>query len=120
MPEAFINRIATANPPHDVHHTFLRFGQLMLKSDNRRVALFDRMAERSGISHRYSFLEPDPGGEVVDTEGFYRRLLEDHGCYVGPGHWFERPDTHFRLGYGWPTAEELEGGLQAISAALRG
>jgi len=57
-----------------------------------------------------------PGG----TEGFYRRLLEDHGCYVGPGHWFERSDTHFRLGYGWPTAEELEGGLQAISAALRG
>src|SRR3954467_12166144 len=72
MPEAFINRIATANPPHDVHHTFLRFGQLML-GDNRRVALFDRMAERSGISHRYSFLEPDPGGDVVDTEGFYRR-----------------------------------------------
>src|SRR3954469_15595 len=72
MPEAFINRIATANPPHDVHHTFLRFGQLMLKGDNRRVALFDRMAERSGIAHRYSFVEPDPGGAVVDTEGFYR------------------------------------------------
>ena len=54
------------------------------------------------------------------TKGFYQRLLEDHGCYVGPGHWFERPDTHFRLGYGWPTAEELEGGLKAISAALRG
>ena len=72
MPEAFINRIATANPPHDVHHTLLRFGQLMLR-DNRRVALFNRMAERSGISHRYSFLEPDPNGAVVDTEGFYRR-----------------------------------------------
>jgi len=54
------------------------------------------------------------------TDAFYRRLLEDYGCYVGPGHWFERPDTHFRLGYGWPTAEELEGGLNAISAALRG
>jgi predicted naringenin-chalcone synthase len=72
MPEAFINRIATANPPHDVHGTFIRFGQLMLREDRRRVALFDRMAERSGISHRYSFLEPEPGGAVVDTEGFYR------------------------------------------------
>jgi predicted naringenin-chalcone synthase len=72
MPEAFINRIATANPPHDVHEHFLRFGQLMLKNDPRRVALFDRMADRSGISHRYSFVEPDPGGQVVDTEGFYR------------------------------------------------
>ncbi len=53
------------------------------------------------------------------TESFYRRLLE-HGAYVGPGHWFERPDTYFRLGYGWPTTEELTAGLTAISAALRG
>ncbi|MBS0361004.1 MAG: pyridoxal phosphate-dependent aminotransferase [Proteobacteria bacterium] len=57
-----------------------------------------------------------PGG----TDGFYRRLLEDHGAYVGPGHWFERPDTCFRLGYGWPTDDELDNGLAAISAALRG
>ena len=73
MSEAFINRIATANPPHDVHDTFLRFGRLMLQEDKRRIALFDRMADRSGITHRYSFLEPDPSGAVVDTEGFYRR-----------------------------------------------
>src|SRR5215469_9464572 len=73
MPQAFINRIATANPPHDVHDVFLRFGQLMLEKDRRRLALFNRMAERSGISHRYSFLEPDPNGEVVDAERFYRR-----------------------------------------------
>lgn len=59
---------------------------------------------------------PPSGG----TEAFYRRLLEDHGAYVGPGHWFEMPDTHFRVGYGWPTAEELSAGLAAISAALRG
>jgi len=30
------------------------------------------------------------------------------------------PDTHFRLGYAWPTMEELEGGLAGISATLRG
>jgi aspartate/methionine/tyrosine aminotransferase len=54
------------------------------------------------------------------TDGFYRRLLQDHGAYVGPGHWFEMPDRFFRLGYGWPTAEALDGGLAAISAALRG
>jgi aspartate/methionine/tyrosine aminotransferase len=54
------------------------------------------------------------------TDGFYRRLLEDHGAYVGPGHWFERPDSYFRVGYGWPTSDELEAGLKAISAALHG
>lgn len=54
------------------------------------------------------------------TDAFYRRLLQDHGAYVGPGHWFEMPDTYFRLGYGWPSREEFEQGLVAISRALRG
>ena len=57
-----------------------------------------------------------PGG----TDAFYRRLLQDHGTYVGPGHWFEMSDRHFRVGYAWPTAEQLEAGLTGISAALRG
>jgi aspartate/methionine/tyrosine aminotransferase len=56
-----------------------------------------------------------PGG----TAAFYQRLLETHGTYVGPGHWFEMSDSFFRLGYGWPTREELEAGLTAISRALR-
>jgi predicted naringenin-chalcone synthase len=72
MSQAFINRIATATPPHDVHQTFLRFGQLMLQEDKRKLALFNRMADRSGIAHRYSFIQPDPSGAVVDTDGFYR------------------------------------------------
>lgn len=57
-----------------------------------------------------------PGG----TAAFYRRLLERHGTYVGPGHWFELSDRCFRLGYGWSTEAELQEGLRAISAALRG
>jgi len=57
-----------------------------------------------------------PGGAAA----FYRRLLETHGAYVGPGHWFEMSDAFFRLGYGWPTGQELEAGLAAISRALRG
>jgi aspartate/methionine/tyrosine aminotransferase len=72
-----------------------------------------------------------PGGGVVcfprmrmqpsgGTDAFYRRLIGTYGAYVGPGHWFEMPDTYFRLGYGWPQASELTLGLQAISQALRG
>jgi aspartate/methionine/tyrosine aminotransferase len=53
------------------------------------------------------------------TAAFYRRLLDVEGTYVGPGHWFELPDTCFRLGYGWPTRGELQAGLQGISRALR-
>lgn len=73
MTEAYVNRIATAVPPHDVHTIFLSFGREMLAGDSRRLALFNRMADRSAIAHRYSFLEPAPDGKAVDTEGFYRR-----------------------------------------------
>ena len=72
MPQAFINRIATANPSHDVHDAFLRFGRLMLSGDSRRVGLFNRMADRSGIAHRYSFLRPGVSDSAVDAEGFYQ------------------------------------------------
>ncbi len=62
-------------------------------------------------------MKAEPAG---GTDAFYCRLLEDHGAYVGPGHWFEMPDSYFRVGYGWPTPEDLSSGLAAISAALRG
>ena len=58
-------------------------------------------------------------GVGVDVARFHRALNHDHAAYVGPGRWFEMPDRYFRIGYGWPTAEELAGGLAAISAALR-
>jgi aspartate/methionine/tyrosine aminotransferase len=55
---------------------------------------------------------------AIEPGAFYRRLNEGYGAYVGPGHWFEQPDRYFRIGYGWPTPEELAGGLAAISHAL--
>jgi aspartate/methionine/tyrosine aminotransferase len=58
----------------------------------------------------------EPAGGLA---AFYHRLLHKYGTYVGPGHWYELPDVFFRIGYGWPTVAELEGGLRAISEALR-
>ena len=89
MPQAYINRIVTALPPHDVHDAFLGFGRLMLKDDPRKRALFDRMADRCGIAHRYSFIRPGGTGPALDADGFYRmgnfpdtsarmRLFEKH------------------------------------------
>ncbi len=65
MADAHINRIATASlPPHDVHGGFLEFGRSLLVRDSRKLALFNRMADRSGISHRYSFLAPPGAGRA--------------------------------------------------------
>jgi aspartate/methionine/tyrosine aminotransferase len=58
-------------------------------------------------------------GADFDFDAFYKTLLEKHGTYVGPGHWFEMPRSHFRIGFLWPLEEELRGGLAAISAAIR-
>lgn len=72
MPTAFVNRIGTAVPPHDIHEAFVRLADGFL-DDRREKLLFRRMEQRSGIEHRYSFLEPAGGGfAAADREGFYR------------------------------------------------
>lgn len=89
MTTAFINRIATASPPHDVHGTFLGFGRQMLARDGRKRALFDRMAERSGIAHRHSVLAPGGTGGAVDADGFYRL-----GSFPGTAARMRQFETH--------------------------
>lgn len=70
---AFINRIGTAVPAHDIHVAFIAFARTMLTDDKTRT-VFDRMAERSGIAHRYSHMRPgDLASGEVDAGGFYQR-----------------------------------------------
>ena len=73
MQTAYINRVATAVPPYDVHDAFRRFAQSLLNDDRRNSLLFQRMADKSGIEHRYSCLSPSNllEGDRVDTKGFY-------------------------------------------------
>jgi len=54
----------------------------------------------------------------LDFNSFYRILWNDFGTHVGPGHWFDMPDQYMRLGFGYPTAEQLKQGLENISKAL--
>jgi aspartate/methionine/tyrosine aminotransferase len=54
----------------------------------------------------------------VDVEAFHKRSNE-LGAFVGPGHWFEQERRYMRIGYAWPTLQELQAGLQVISQALR-
>ena len=77
---AHINRIATATPKNDVHQAFITFARDTLE-DPRAIKIFDRMADRSGVTHRYSTLVPAiEHGPALDTHGFYRR-----GAFPGTG-----------------------------------
>ena len=75
MTTAYLNRIASAVPLHDVHAAFLHFAESLFLDDRCRATLFRRMASRAGIEHRYSFLSPadDPKGPTLDTAGLYVR-----------------------------------------------
>jgi aspartate/methionine/tyrosine aminotransferase len=55
----------------------------------------------------------------VNADLFYKRLNEEYGTYVGPGHWFDEPQTSMRIGFGWPADGELAEGLRNIEAAAR-
>lgn len=68
---AHLNAIGTAVPANDVHETFLAFAGASL-ADERARKLFRRMADRSGIAHRWSSVTPLDGDPPWrDREGFY-------------------------------------------------
>lgn len=71
---AYLNRIATAVPEHDVHDTFVVFAEKML-ADSRLRTIFRRMVSRADIEHRYSFLDPQKSSDQFpsyDANEFYR------------------------------------------------
>lgn len=72
MTTAYINRVATSVPPHDVHSAFIDFAEGMLPEGTHR-SLFRRMVRMSAIEQRYSFLEPiaTADGTWRDSEGLY-------------------------------------------------
>jgi aspartate/methionine/tyrosine aminotransferase len=112
---------------------------LAMATLERRVAFLTELAPvmqaRRAIVRAWIDQEPliewvEPQGGVVcfprlkvsagfNFDFFYARLLNGHGAYVGPGHWFEMPKNYFRIGFLWPLEDELRGGLDAISEAVR-
>lgn len=72
--QAWLNRIGTAVPPHDIHAEFVDFGRTTAL-DGRTAALFDRMVTQAEIEHRYAIFEPGPKprDRILDAEGFYCR-----------------------------------------------
>jgi len=55
---------------------------------------------------------------AIDLGKFYEVLLQQHGTYTGPGHWFGMPRHYMRIGFGWPSKQQLKDGLAAISQSL--
>ncbi len=93
MTSAYINRIATAVPPNNVHAGFVRLAETLLPEDRGKRTVFRRMAERSGIERRYSFLTPASENDTQELELdclLCPRPVPEHGgthaavCRQGP------------------------------------
>jgi alpha-pyrone synthase len=66
-----ITEIATAVPTHDIHAAFIGWARQKLEG-RREAAVFERMAGRAGIEHRWSVLPVGAdGGSPIDEDGFY-------------------------------------------------
>ena len=107
-------------------------GQVLADRDRVLPPILERLRAHLDITARWidgesrmEWVEPG-GGAVcfprivaeVDIDRFHDVLLTEHRTYVGPGHWFTDDRRHVRIGYGWPTTDELERGLANVSAAL--
>jgi len=107
--------------------------QVLARRDEHLPQVLGSIAERrdmvaSWMDEQTEWLEwvPPTGGVVclprlradaIDrVDEFYRVLNEDHGTFVGEGHWFDTDRRHFRLGFGWPPVDELRAGLDALAA----
>lgn len=103
---------------------------VLARRDELLPAIRADIAARLGVVRRWmadqtliEWVEPS-GGVVafprlvdgVDPETFYAALAAE-GTAVGEGHWFETNRRYFRLGFGWPTPDELAAGLASLSRA---
>lgn len=62
-----------------MHRAFIQWAEGRI-GDPRARKLFDRMAERSGIEHRWSVLPPtEGGGSPIEAGGFYHGALPSTG-----------------------------------------
>jgi alpha-pyrone synthase len=68
-----ISRIATATPPHDVHAAFVAYASSVMQ-DPRARSVLKLMERRSGIEHRYSFIQAE--GELAPNSLDGRELFK--------------------------------------------
>lgn len=103
---AFINRIATAVPPFDVHDKFVAYAPALL-ADDRARRLFGRMAARSGIAHRYSVIAPAEAAGDLDRDRRFQR-----GAYPGTAERMAMYERH--------AADLATAAAEGLGDALRG
>lgn len=82
-------------------------------TDHDATEVFEWIEPQAGVVC-FRRIRADMG---VDVDRFYSTLFEQHGTYVGAGHWFDQDRRFFRPGFAWPTKVELVRGLETLEQA---
>jgi len=105
-----------------------------LEREKRLPEIRREIAEKFAITKEWFESQPhlewvEPRGGVVcfprmkaglnvSPEKFYATLNTRFQTFVGPGHWFETDRRYMRIGFGWPSKEELAQGLRNVTEAF--
>ena len=106
----------------------LKKDQLLKRIQVENQTKFDIMTKWMEEQPEMEWIVPQAGvlcfprikSEVnIDVPKFYDILNNKYGTYVGPGHWFGFDDRYMRIGYGYPSIEDLESGLNCITKSIQ-
>jgi aspartate/methionine/tyrosine aminotransferase len=106
---------------HDKHNHLSKFHTVI--QDN-----FNLLKSWMENQQYLEWIEPDAGvvcfarlknEYIIDIEKLKKILLHDYKTFVGYGEWFEQEDRFFRIGFGYPSAEELSMGLNNLLLCLK-
>ncbi|HSH64944.1 MAG TPA: hypothetical protein VLB84_03900, partial [Bacteroidia bacterium] len=112
----------------EIARQFLKYKIAKLRSIEQHVKVnFDILKNWIKTQPYLEWIEPEAGVICfprlkkdihVNMEAFYHTLYHSYKTLVGPGHWFDMDKRYMRIGFGWPSKEALQKGLENITLAL--
>ncbi len=96
-------------------HAHIRTNFEYMKSWMSKQSFLEWVEPQAGV---VSFPRLKDGFMFDNFSDFQNTLYHDNQTVVGYGHWFEQSERYFRIGFGYPSLEDLSEGLRRFELSL--
>ena len=96
-------------------HAHIRTNFGYIKSWMSKQKYLEWVEPQAGV---VCFLRLKEGFELDNFTDFQNTLYKKYQTVVGYGHWFEQSERYFRIGFGYPSFEDLVAGLRRFELSL--
>ncbi len=96
-------------------HAHIRENFSFMKSWMSEQSYLEWVEPQAGV---VSFPRLKEGFTYDSFSDFQNTLYHDYQTVVGYGHWFEQSERYFRIGFGYPSKEDLKQGLHRLTLSL--